>query len=718
MVKQFLRASVFVSATILSLFLPFSVSTLHGQSVAKVSENVTTFYTNVGKIGLTVTNFGTIGTRNQSWPTQPSCEYPLGSRIEHIVQGGLWIGAKPRQYGFPVVTCAFYRGSSDDISEFTTEHGATMTVRSSLSTSQFFSEDAVSHQDFVCEFTDRYTRVPQTGDSLLNHYPLGVRVRLESYAWNFPFAENYVILNYTIYNENPDTLDDFYVGLCCENTVRNTNYVRPGATGYFFSSGDGYDSLSRMMYGFEMNPSPGSVPADSYVGEALLGTTPFPDGISSLSELSRSVFMNVWRYSSGTNDLYYPSVDYDAANPYNSKYTRMTQSNPPATLNTIRTSPNNYITMISVGPWSRVAPGDSINVVFAIICAKKAGTQHEKDDTPEARENLTKSLAWAQRAYIGEDINGNNQLDPGEDIVSRVPGGLVAVPDGKLTRYVLPTPPNQPKVRAEVSNRNVVLYWDKSAEYSLDPLSGRYDFEGYRIYRTKPGADFHSNATWLTDISLIGEFDRADDTLGYNTGLKRILIDTSATFQGLQFPGDTTRYFYRFPPRGDTLTQLNGWQYVYGISAYDQGDALNNLQPMESAMSLVNVITGTKPTSDPTAEIGVYPNPYYVHAYWDGGGERTRKLYFTNLPARATITIYTLAGDVVAELEHTSNTIGNDVEWFRRFGGSVPMVPSGGEHAWDLLTKNDQAIATGLYLFTVKDHDTGTIKRGKFLIVK
>ena len=43
---------------------------------------------------------------------------------------------------------------------------------------------------------------------------------------------------------------------------------------------------------------------------------------------------------------------------------------------------------------------------------------------------------------------------------------------------------------------------------------------------------------------------------------------------------------------------------------------------------------------------------------------------------------------------------------------------SGGEHAWDLITDNDQAIATGLYLFSVKDLSNGNIKTGKFLIVK
>ena len=43
---------------------------------------------------------------------------------------------------------------------------------------------------------------------------------------------------------------------------------------------------------------------------------------------------------------------------------------------------------------------------------------------------------------------------------------------------------------------------------------------------------------------------------------------------------------------------------------------------------------------------------------------------------------------------------------------------SGGEHPWDLITDGDQAIATGLYLFTVRDKNNGKIKTGKFLIIK
>ena len=43
---------------------------------------------------------------------------------------------------------------------------------------------------------------------------------------------------------------------------------------------------------------------------------------------------------------------------------------------------------------------------------------------------------------------------------------------------------------------------------------------------------------------------------------------------------------------------------------------------------------------------------------------------------------------------------------------------SGREHAWDLITMHDQATASGLYLFTVEDKNSGQIKEGKFLIIK
>jgi hypothetical protein len=707
-----------------------------------ISDDVDKKYTSVGNIGLTVTNFGTIGTRNAYWPKQPSCEYPRGSRIEHIYQGALWVGAvvktsdstSPRNGLILVTTGATGRSTLGDGYEFNAEANDSVIELSTLSedrpaTSEF-SALAVSHQDFISEYSDRFTRVPSTNDSILNHTPMGIKVHQESYAWNFPFADFFVLLRYVIYNTSPDTLDSVYVGMWDNAVVRNTNNVQPRATGYFDNTGHGYDAFARMEYSFDFSGAPAGPPADSYVGVKLLGTTPFPSGVDSIGNLYLHTYFNVWdfRPSALNPALFAPTDDYRSDNPYLSRYSRLTQSTD-SSLYPIIKVPNShsYNTLLSTGPFHQLNPGDSLEVVFAVVCAKKFGNDPASLNTRDQRKNLYTNSGWAEQAYEGEDANGNNQLDPGEDIarrdsVSPTEFGLRYEPDGKITRYLLPAPPRRPKVHPVNENQHITIYWDKaSSEESVDPISGLKDFEGYRVYQSKTGADFQHPEDFVINLSLVGEFDRSDDNIGYNTGFGRILLDSSITFPGDTLPtGELVKYWYRFPPKDVNVSSLNGWQYIYAVSAFDKGDSANNVPSLESAKTIFRLIPGTPPTSDKSVPIGVYPNPYYVNAYWDGAKERLRKIYFYNLPARCQITVYTLAGDVVTVLDHdSSRSNGEGIQWFSQFGDRQTQPQfAGGEHAWDLITRFDQAIATGLYLFTVEDINTGTIKRGKFLIIK
>ncbi len=709
-------------------------------SLKKTADDEATLYTDIGNVRMTITNFGTLGTNFNNWPAQPSCEYPKGSRIENLALGGLWVGGIKRSVGFPYVSTACEDGGNPLTLgagfEFTNEPGSQISQRSSLSGDTYFSLNAVSHQDFVMDFTDRYTRDPQTGDSIPNHTPLGLKVHLESYAWNFPFADFFVILNYTITNISSDTIDAMYVGVRNEGVVRNMNLSGYQASSAFFSSGKGYVDSLRLAYTFDVNGQPYGPPANSYFGFKLLGADPFPlkrdsigafagASLDSLGDLYKDTYYNGWKYNntgSGTEAYFYPSVD-NSPDVYLGKYQRMSTMEPRNYIQSLGTpqgipvladgvtvgiAPSNTVDLLSVGPFPSLAPGDSLNVVFAVVCAKKSGNALPSEDYHNAtlRKTLYSNATWAQQCYNGEDLNGNNKLDPGEDIIG----------DGKLHRYILPQPPRQPRVRAVVENQQAIIYWDRTqAEESFDPISKKYDFEGYRIYRSAAGADITDPTNFILSMDLVGDYDRADDNIGYNTGFGAIKLASPK-----MFPGDTVQYWYRFPPIADNITSLNGWQYLYGISAYSTGDSANQLPSLESAKVIVRVIPGTPPTSDKSVAIGVYPNPYYAGAAWDGSGERDRKIYFYNLPANAEIKVYTLSGDLVADIIHNAATYnGSDIKWFQNFSGlGVSPQFAGGEHAWDLISKYDQAIATGLYLFTVKDLATGTIKRGKFVVIK
>jgi len=681
---------------ILSFLLSSGIT--KAQHLSKTTGDDNSKYTSVGNIAITITNFGVIGTGFKSWPTQPSFQYPRGSGIEHLFVGGLWVGASTVN-GLQVTTGAV------DVSsiksgvmkgfEFTTGIDSKVIEKSSLPDNRFYSPDAVSHQDFIADFTDTNTTNPnQNNEPISEHNPIGITVHLETYAFNYSFADNYVIFNYWIKNVSAKTIDSVYVGLYADLVVRNTNVTPPFGAAFYNKGGLGYIDTLNLAYAYDYNGDAGL--ADSYGAMKFLGSSPFKNQTSYQS----------WTFGNSTDPLlFFPSTD-------DAKYAKMATGLLPAQIKNSLVKPLNNMTMLTTGPFSHIASGDSINVVFALMAAKMkswSAPPPDPDDIslfPHNRDNLYQTCTWAQRTYNGEDRNGNGIQDTNEIWTSF---GSNHQPQPK--RFFLPSPPDAPHVKIVLSSKLAEIYWDASAENSKDPISNLKDFEGYRVYGTNAGIDLTASQDFLTNLVLLGDFDRPDDNIGYNTGFNNIRLP-----KPVQFLPDTTRYYYRF--RVPQL--LNGWQYGFAVTAYDSGDVATGLISLESSklQTLKRVVIGTQPVQNGSVPVGVYPNPYYTRAYWDGSQERDRKLYFFNLPAHAEIRIYTLAGDVIDVLQHDAATYNaSDIRWFQKYSDGSQQL-AGGEHAWDLITRKDQAVASGLYLFTVKDKDNGNIQRGKFLIIK
>ena len=64
------------------------------------------------------------------------------------------------------------------------------------------------------------------------------------------------------------------------------------------------------------------------------------------------------------------------------------------------------------------------------------------------------------------------------------------------------------------------------------------------------------------------------------------------------------------------------------------------------------------------------------------------------------VRIYTLAGDVVDEFE------------------TSPEHEDDTSASWNVISRNGQAVVSGLYLFSVEPLDGGDIEVGKFVIIK
>lgn len=146
-------------------------------------------------------------------------------------------------------------------------------------------------------------------------------------------------------------------------------------------------------------------------------------------------------------------------------------------------------------------------------------------------------------------------------------------------------------------------------------------------------------------------------------------------------------------------TAQNGFPYYYVVTAFDaetgvESTKSNYKQNLEGTP--IAVVPRWDTDSNWTENVRVVPNPYKVSAAW----EQTyfNKIAFINLPSMCDIHIYTLAGDHVITLEH------------RDYTGSI------GTEFWDLVSRNDQDVVTGLYVYRVETADDFVID--KFAIIK
>ncbi|MCX6827925.1 MAG: hypothetical protein NT002_01385, partial [candidate division Zixibacteria bacterium] len=76
-----------------------------------------------------------------------------------------------------------------------------------------------------------------------------------------------------------------------------------------------------------------------------------------------------------------------------------------------------------------------------------------------------------------------------------------------------------------------------------------------------------------------------------------------------------------------------------------------------------------------------------------------RRIHFTNLPHKCKIRIFTVDGDLVRVIDHNY----------------APDSPRSMHDEWDLITRNTQAIVSGIYYYSVESESGNQI--GKIVII-
>jgi len=137
----------------------------------------------------------------------------------------------------------------------------------------------------------------------------------------------------------------------------------------------------------------------------------------------------------------------------------------------------------------------------------------------------------------------------------------------------------------------------------------------------------------------------------------------------------------------------DGFPYVYYVTAYDT--LMQSESPTPDSVRSGAILPRSHATED-LSKITVVPNPYKRNAAWEGSGDE--KIQFTNLPLRATIRVYTVAGDLVKEWDHYDAT-------------------GGGSSDWNTRNDDGDLVVSGIYLYHVKSAAGGD-RVGKFIIIR
>jgi hypothetical protein len=421
--------------------------------------------------------------------------------------------------------------------------------------------------------------------------------------------------------------------------------------------------------------------------------------------------------------------------------------------------PRDYAILVSCGPFARLDPGQSLMIAVAFIAGENADSLQAAAQAARTAWRGTNVNAQPDRDnsshtyYLGDTgINGHEvcfqppegvefmydphcpekftydpayrppptDLTPGTNIevlyspsrpciwsdldcnaCTGVGGGDTHVP----WRVVAPAPP-QPLVRCIPGDGQVAVEWDNMPEILMDAniIPGApWRFWGYRLYRLD---------RWARE-SLLPPAERWQQvaSFGVDTTLGALRL---ADITNTAMDYDSIAYERRHYPIGryrfvDTRA-MDGFDYHYVVTSVAQrqitisGTTRTELLESPFRASFSGIVRPRMEAghADRGGKVWVVPNPFRGRAEWERqpvpGDVFTRHVDFFGLPrARAKISIYTLAGDLVKEIHHDGS------------GGS-------GQAAWDLISRNGQDIESGVYLFTVTW--PGGNQVGRFVIIR
>ena len=334
------------------------------------------------------------------------------------------------------------------------------------------------------------------------------------------------------------------------------------------------------------------------------------------------------------------------------------------------------------------------------------------------------------------------------------------------------TPPTRPTAYAETGVGSVTIYWDDAAENSSDVLTGYYDFEGYKVYKSLDGGSTWGSASdriYDADGLFVGwrpfsQFDLSAEedslhcvysndnnceenqrrnhsisgpdpyfpwfNLGDNTGLDIIRLEES---DWRVVDGKT--YKYKFVDED----VINGIEYTYSIVSYDMGvepTYVTNYIPLGDGQFETVIDTNF---SNPNE----WANPEGYASIENSKGTTVLDRNFLQVypgvrpqenlnnvnivPNPYRVRSQFKESEFERKIRFTNLPQKCKISIFSLSGELIFEIrhndPFSGNEWWDLRTINNQEIAPGLYLYHIQNIDFDSDKKldevvGKFAVIR
>jgi hypothetical protein len=528
------------------------------------------------------------------------------------------------------------------------------------------AEGALSAEDTYTRYTDTNPASPSGV-----HRNIGVVVTERTYAWDQSYNDDFIICDYWIKYEVHDrdlngridaadsTLRGVYIGFRMDADV--SGFIGSSTPTSLWDTDDlaGYDHANKLMYIYDADSPAISGDDTGNPDPANPAVLRSPGYIGArLLYCDSAHFVGTY---TGKPTMATPSYRNFEPLTTQAQYEFIAKGGIAANATVIR----DYRAIFGVGPYT-IKTGDSIRIVIAWVIGP-------------GLQGITKNSQVAQSMF-----DGQYQRAPASPSVPNL--SILPVTSGGV-----PT---------------LSLRWQRNSESSRDPLTGVQDFAGYGVYRTSRN-DAGGNPLWDTLAIYVknNAVDKRQDSLWFG----RPFLKTWPPQSVIQ--GSDTLYEYL-----DKNTP-NGLIYTYAVTAFDAGDSTLGIGRLENQIGRgrlsTKVFMPNAPATNSVNNIRVVPNPFLGSSRFNNPNPVdtnpwVNRLRFINLPPDARISIFTLAGDLVKTISS-----GNIVYQSRDVAVTGDFT---GVAEWDLTTKNNQEVVSGLYIYVVES-SAGT-HTGKFVIMR